>query len=714
MKKARIKMKLLSDLCVSDGSSYTSVVNVDVCYDTYGFPYIPAKRIKGCLRECAIELSDWGWKNNEQIYLDEERINDLFGNEEHAGKICMGNAYLDKYEEQISKIATDNVLFHPQNVLSTFSYVRDQAKVVYATGGGEMLRSNRVVNKGLEFYAEVEYDPVYEEELTTCCKILTHMGMHRARGYGEVKAEIIDDLSDYVRESNKPEWLEGANKLSYTIYLEDAVICQSVAGNTKVTMDYIDGGKILGLIAGKLREEGISLSDFYTLGKEEETNEFICSNAYIGENNKRYTEAPGCYYSIKNESSEYINKLYPESKKEKDKNWQLNMMKHCYVYEENDKLKQKYVNVGESYHHRRPADKSIGHAIEGNFYQMESISKGQEFYGFILGSSKQIKKVYELLEGIQHIGYSKNTEYGKVYIQITGLEKEEKQAFDKSKELVVKLEAPVIVYNEKAFYSTDSKDLVAEIMTEFKIDESKLECVDKYLKYVRLGGYNVTWQHRKPTIDAFDKGTVLHFVFKEPVELPKADKVFLGERVTEGFGETTVYSINSMNEKAKELRICKFSDDEETKTGNKYEVQAGSLVEPICISLYRKYLEVKAIEKAQDYYNEIEQEYHSVYKSIVRKLMECQNYTSMSEFKSAIEGKYDGKSDKKIERKKQMEAFFKKIITEEFAQCITDFQDTYKLEWYPLQNEESYSLIYLSAYLDEMMKLGQGGMQDRE
>ena len=60
MRNYRIKIELLSDMCVSDGGIYNSAIDTDICYDEYGFPYIPAKRLKGCLRECALELKDWG------------------------------------------------------------------------------------------------------------------------------------------------------------------------------------------------------------------------------------------------------------------------------------------------------------------------------------------------------------------------------------------------------------------------------------------------------------------------------------------------------------------------------------------------------------------------------------------------------------------------------------------------------------------------------
>ena len=58
MRNYRIKIELLSDMCVSDGGIYNSAIDTDICYDEYGFPYIPAKRLKGCLRECALELKD--------------------------------------------------------------------------------------------------------------------------------------------------------------------------------------------------------------------------------------------------------------------------------------------------------------------------------------------------------------------------------------------------------------------------------------------------------------------------------------------------------------------------------------------------------------------------------------------------------------------------------------------------------------------------------
>lgn len=56
----KITIRLLSDLSTTAGETYNSLVDTDVVYDKYGIPYIPAKRIKGCIREAALEMCEMG------------------------------------------------------------------------------------------------------------------------------------------------------------------------------------------------------------------------------------------------------------------------------------------------------------------------------------------------------------------------------------------------------------------------------------------------------------------------------------------------------------------------------------------------------------------------------------------------------------------------------------------------------------------------------
>lgn len=76
---------LLSDLCVSDGGVYNSAIDIDVCHDSAGIPFIPAKRIRGSLRECAFELKEMGADVDEVA---------LFGTEgEQVSRVRISDAF---------------------------------------------------------------------------------------------------------------------------------------------------------------------------------------------------------------------------------------------------------------------------------------------------------------------------------------------------------------------------------------------------------------------------------------------------------------------------------------------------------------------------------------------------------------------------------------------------------------------------------------------
>ena len=81
------------------------------------------------------------------------------------------------------------------------------------------------------------------------------------------------------------------------------------------------------------------------------------------------------------------------------------------------------------------------------------------------------------------------------------------------KNFYLKLNAPLILYSEKAMYTTDAKELVKELSAALWQNENILEnsVESRYIKTTFVGGYNVTWGLRKPTVGAFDKGTVIQF-----------------------------------------------------------------------------------------------------------------------------------------------------------------------------------------------------------
>ena len=226
MKKYKLIIELLSDLCVANGGVYNSMLDTDVCYDAYGLPYIPGKRIKGCLRECALELQDWGEeelqvkkKYNPVLRVEEDYdpIEALFGKKgdsKNKSAIRISDARLEDDERLLNEInAGDAILYHPQNVLGQYTYIRSQTSIDLETGVAKKnsLRTMRVINRGLKFIAKVESnDDVSYELLSDICTCLRNIGLARTRGLGEVKCELIPISEEKEDTTGKP-----SNKQDY-------------------------------------------------------------------------------------------------------------------------------------------------------------------------------------------------------------------------------------------------------------------------------------------------------------------------------------------------------------------------------------------------------------------------------------------------------------------------------------------------------------------
>lgn len=142
-----ISIKLLSDLCCYSGEVYNTTVDTDVVYDDYGLPYIPAKRLKGCIREAALELYEMGLMPH---------YNAIFGKEgSDASAFTISNAKLENYDAKVKELKqfekTDFV--NQQNVLSLYTYLRTQTAVDTNTGTAieNSLRTLRVLKKRFNF-----------------------------------------------------------------------------------------------------------------------------------------------------------------------------------------------------------------------------------------------------------------------------------------------------------------------------------------------------------------------------------------------------------------------------------------------------------------------------------------------------------------------------------------------------------------------------------
>lgn len=688
MKKYIINIKLLSDMCVSDGGVYNSMLDIDVCYDKYGIPYIPAKRLKGCLREAAIELNDWG----EDIKIDK-----IFGNKgsyENAGNMVISNAYIEEYENIISEIieSPGHFLYHPQRILNNYTYIRNQTSIDYETGIADdsSLRSMRVIKKGIEFNAEVQLDEALKSDLEKCVKILTNMGVSRTRGLGEVKATLID--SEKESDQGDDKYVEHAEVIYYELYLKEPVITLSASGLQEKARDYIDGASIMGVVLSRLNSQE----------KEnilKNISKIYFSNAYISQNGRRYTEIPAYISSIKNNHNEFVNNLYYD--REKNEGIQINSAKHAFVYMRNDGLEKINVDMEQRYHHRRPDDKSIGKARQrdggdSDFYQIESINSGQTFSGFITGNPEMIKVIYNTICCSREcrVGYGRSAEYGLANIKITRTESLSTRKKVLTNRFVVKLNSPAIIYNGRAMYSVSTNDLIEEVLSALNVDVEMVDMSNthKYVNYTSVGGYNVTWNMRKPTLTAFDKGSSIDICLKEnkPLELPSI--LFVGERNTEGYGE------------------CEIIVPDAYGQGKGAIVKGDTVNDYIKIDIKSKTLGQMLAKKAMDEYIK-ELVIDKVSKTRVNEktkatvsnmILMCKELGSVEKINEAVEKRYSKKTGGK-EDKKEIAQSILRTAKEEISKdnFYNQFEDKYGITG-EYHDDELYCMTFLKLYLQEL------------
>ena len=267
----------MSDLCSSSGEGVAGVIDSDVTFDDCGLPYIPGKRLKGCLREVALELRDAIGPD-----FDDNTYHSLFGipGSHQPGKLILENAYLECYEDlypRLQYLQTHNYykeMLQPEYIRQYFTVQRTETSIDPTTGTARdnSLRVLRAIKRGNTFLASVVINDSNEDSITllkNCCSVLRRMGLARSRGLGEVKCELIsstDNLNEVVISvtgsteavNNNYELINGDYYLPYTVKTLSQLIVDNLSGHTRNTGTFIPGSNILGALASLyLKNKGI-------------------------------------------------------------------------------------------------------------------------------------------------------------------------------------------------------------------------------------------------------------------------------------------------------------------------------------------------------------------------------------------------------------------------------------------------------------------------
>ena len=496
--RKQLKITLRSDLICGSGIGWGNVVDTDVVYDDLGFPYIPARRMRGLFKEALWELEQFG--------LEEIKSTKLFGDEENEGhSFNLYNAQLENIKELREEVL--QLKLNSIDVLSYYTTIRYQTSIDNnGIAKDKSLRSVRAIKKGNVFYADLECEERDLEVLKKCCKMIKHMGTNRTRGFGEISVAIMDENNFKSFEIDK---LEDNKEYLVKLCLRNLTQLSVTSTKGEKSLDYINGSSILGCFANRYLKNHIVDKRFYELFVE---GNLKFHNAYITD--EEYHDSFPAKASLFKEKTgdKYFDKLIYVASEQNDP---VIMKKVRDKYLVNrDVLSSAKEMV---YHHRRPSDKRIGHSVsnesieDGGFYQLEVLSPYQNFISYIQGKGKDLKEILADCPSHIQIGKSKTTQYGNVELVKVEVNEYQPKVIKAGTEVMCTLLSPLVVLNKK---------LEADLTNATLLETCKIENNDTVVCHVghsEVGGFNAKWKLQKPSYYAFSKGSCVRGVLTEDV-----------------------------------------------------------------------------------------------------------------------------------------------------------------------------------------------------
>lgn len=526
-----LRIELRSDLCAGVGKHYASVIDLDTALDEYGIPFIPARRLKGCMRELAEEL----------LGLSPEALNGLFGERGAAapGALRITDARIPGYNDQLEEIRTamEAGAVRANDVTGLFCSVRAGTAIENDTAKKGTLRFVRVVNRlapgsdaPLAFYAGLECADAYDETVTALCKGLRNIGYKRNRGLGLVSCTLLDRETPAAEAVQTPEDA-GRYLLRYVLYLNEDLMLPAADANR--SMDYIPGTAVLGALASKyVKLYGTDGFNDVFLGED-----VRFGNLYLSDKNGAdYVPAPRFLARIKAAGKEDAGIHNMAANMEADaqtgRTPQYKPLKTGYISEEHG-----YGTVRTEIVYHNALNTAESRENNGGLYTQYCISSGQYFKGAVYASGAVMKKLLPLFgDGSLFLGRSKTAQYAHCVVRHAGL-LEDREA--ETAVTVRKGTVGAFICESDVVLTRDGRYTVSPEALCGALTGAAGAALTKLLPFTALSvktvsGYNAKWNHKKPQFPAICAGSTVVFEAEEDFTAPAVFTV--GEKQREGFG----------------------------------------------------------------------------------------------------------------------------------------------------------------------------------
>ena len=542
-----LRIQLESDLCVASGDGFSSGIDVDVCCGDHGLPIIPSRRLKGCLRDAALDVL------SEKPSADEGDIRFRSGCEEYLEPFYNLFGKSGEAEGGSLRISPNAIIANPGRLaksveanLDRFTYVRAQTAIDEdGHADDNTLRFVRVVKQynpstgdKAVFEAAVSCDAGRQLDLLEmACKALRNIGYGRNRGFGAVSCTL--DMPEMQVGGATVENLvaleaasSGTWRIDYAVLLDGPLMLPARKGVESI--DCIPGSSALGFFASRLKQSPnfdemflkgrVRFSPLYPTGADgkrcKPAPPFIVKVKGGGHDGEYRTSRSAAGLTVKPLKSGFVDGNYHP------------------------------VDVGKKivYHHRRHGGEML--------YTQQCLSAGQTFAGFVEGPPELLAPIARALEeagpGEISFGRSKSAQYAGCTLERAAAAEAPRptMSLERGRDYALLLDSDLLLVDDEGRFTTDYSRLAEAVSEAFGVscefdvagvqaEEDARRPLATSIKYLTVTGYNAKWNHKKPHVRAFAAGSCLVFrVFDEVESVPA--EVTVGERRAEGYGRVVL------------------------------------------------------------------------------------------------------------------------------------------------------------------------------
>lgn len=576
---ATLTITLLSDCLPGSGAGVGAYIDTDSVFDRYGFPEIPGRRLKGCLRETAQRLLAMGYTDYSQ-----EGVCALFGNESCEGSFLIGNAQVKDVQElrraveyYRSVCKKEQVfLLQPEAIADFYTNIHTRTAIdENGVARDHSLRTVRALRKNTVFTCSVSFPEEAKNFVALCAKALRHIGTNRNRGFGCVRIELhLPDDADYARQqeedvSRPQDAPSSCGCAELILRLRTPVITGE---------NHIPGVMLRGALAAVYMKKMPAPGDY---GDDDDFRAMFLEKL-------RYEPAlptDGAYTPYRVVPASVVRYKVPE--KDAPEYVDLAACEHPGVQTKGLASGSVYASGDEAhsmYMLRAARSRQMHHSMSGDLFSYDALEANGLFRARISGDPGSLACLLRLIhEGDElRLGKSRGAQYGCAVIEhIAPVEPEGNTG--SSTRFVMTLQTPSILRDDAGTPTADGLSLLRAL--EKKTGQSLVmnRC---FAVSGSIEGYNPQWRLSKQAVPALLSSTTIVFDAAQSASLPSKislpREIWLGERGQEGYGLAYIETLDErtkhscfdsekpdMHPKSEEDK--KKQDKEKERLGDKWD-----------------------------------------------------------------------------------------------------------------------------------------------